>query len=685
MIVRRVEMRTTNKLTYSLAGFVALITFAVYLASLQNEFIAEWDDGEYVLNNPYIRSINLAFLRWAFFDFHASNWHPLTWISHAIDYAVWGANPLGHHLTSVILHAVNTFLVVVLIMRLQEVATGTTPSGQETSVLDEHGMLITAGVTGLLFGLHPVHVESVAWIAERKDLLCALFFLLSIAGYVKYVTVIGNEPIDQGVRTRYVKKEYLLSIGFFILALMSKPMAVSLPVVLMILDWYPFRRLRSVKTAWILLVEKLPFITFSLISSVLTVLAQRAGGAIIEIQALPLPSRLLVAAQSLLMYLWKMAVPRDLIPYYPYPKNISFASLEFLFAIALVIGITIFCIIIAKRHRLGLAVWGYYVVTLLPVIGIVQVGSQSMADRYTYLPSLAPFLIIAVGTSWGYDKIIRLNRSRSVIMILFLCAGIVIFAGLSFLSIRQMPVWNNGLSVWSYVIEKEPEKVSIAYTNLGAAYQKMGQYDKAMENYDKAITLDPNDYLAYTNRGVIFDRLGQFDKALESYNKAVISNPGDYKAYFNRGLTYDKMGRIADAIEEFQMATRLNMPDPMAVAWAYNNLGILYTKAGMYDRSIAAFNISISVEPNNPHTFNNRGFTYAYSGQYKRAIEDFSKAILLDKNYGNAYFHRGDAYLRTGNRELAISDFKQGCDLGDMEACGALQASQLMIAPEKKN
>jgi Tfp pilus assembly protein PilF len=683
--VGRVEMRTTKKLTYFLAGSVAVVTFAVYLASLQNGFIAEWDDGEYVLNNPYIRSIGLGFLRWAFFDFHASNWHPLTWISHAMDYAVWGANPLGHHLTSVILHAVNAFLVVLLIMRLQGMAAATTPSGQERSVLDEHGMLITAGVTGLLFGLHPVHVESVAWIAERKDLLCALFFLLSIAGYVEYVTVTGNEPIDQGVRTRYVKKEYLFSLGFCILALMSKPMAVSLPVVLLILDWYPFRRLRSVKTAWILLLEKLPFITCSLISSVLTVLAQRAGGAIVEVQALPLSSRLLVAAQSLLMYLWKMAVPRDLIPYYPYPKDISFASLEFLFAIALVIGITIFCIIIAKRHKLGLAAWGYYVVTLLPVIGIVQVGSQSMADRYTYLPSLAPFLIIAVGISWGYNKIMRLNWPRSVIMILFLSAGTVIFAGLSFLSIRQMRVWENGFSLWSYVIEKEPEKVSIAYTNLGSAYQKTGQYDKAMENYDKAITLDPHDYLAYTNRGVIFDRLGQFDKALESYNKAVISNPGDYKAYFNRGLTYDKMGRIAEAIEEFQIATRLNMPDPMIAAWAYNNLGILYSKAGMYDRSIAAFNISISLEPNNPYTYNNRGFTYAYSGQYEMAVDDFSKAILLDKNYGNAYFHRGDAYLRLGNRELAISDFRQGCDLGDMEACDAFQASQHMIAPDRKN
>jgi len=678
------EMKTTNKLTYYLAGFVAVITLAVYLAALQNGFIAEWDDGEYVLYNPYIRSINLAFLRWAFFDFHASNWHPLTWISHAIDYAVWGANPLGHHLTSVVLHAVNAFLVVVLIMRLQEAAAGTRPSDQETSALDERGMLITAGVTGLLFGLHPVHVESVAWVAERKDLLCALFFLLSIAGYVKYVRGIGNESIDHAVRTRFVRKEYLLSLGFFILALMSKPMAVSLPAVLLILDWYPFRRLRSVKTARTLLFEKLPFIIFSLISSALTILAQRAWGALVEIQSIPLSSRMLVAAQSLIAYLWKMAAPRDLIPYYPYPKDISLLSVDVLVAIALVIGITIFCILIAKRHKLGLAAWGYYVVTLLPVIGIVQVGSQSMADRYTYLPSLAPFLIVAAGTSWSYNKAVRLNWSRSVVTILFLSAGIMIFTGLSFLSIRQMHIWENGLSLWSYVIEKQPEKASIAYTNLGSAYQKAGQYDKAMENYDKAIALDPNDYLAYTNRGVIFDKLGQFDNAIESFNKAIIANHNDYKPYFNRGLLYDKMGRISDAIDDFQTATRLSTLDPRAVAWAQNNLGILYGKAGMYDRSIAAFNISIAIEPNNPFTFNNRGFTYALSGQDKMAIEDFSKAIILDHNYANAYFHRGDAYRRTGNIELAISDFKQGCDMGDMEACSALAALQTMTRPDRE-
>jgi len=677
-------VQKTKNFKYYLAGFIAFITFAVYLASLQNGFIAEWDDGEYVLYNPYIRSFNLAFLRWAFFDFHSSNWHPLTWISHAIDYAVWGVNPLGHHLTSVVIHAVNTFLVAVLVIRLQEIATGTRPRGQEALVLDEPRKLITAGVAALLFGLHPVHVESVAWIAERKDLLCALFFLLSIIWYGKYVTATGAESTDNAVRSRFYRREYLLSFGFFVLALMSKPMAVSLPVVLLILDWYPFRRLRSVKTALTLLVEKLPFIMFSLISSALTILAQRAWGALVEIQTLPLSSRLLIAAQALLMYLWKMAVPRDLVPYYPYPKDISLISVDFLLSIALVVGLTVFCIIIAKRHKLGLAAWSYYVVTLLPVLGIMQVGSQSMADRYTYLPSLAPFLIVAAGASWGYEKAIILSRSKSMVMALFLTAGVVALAGLSLLSIRQMHIWENGLSLWSYVIEKEPDKASLAYTNLGSAYQKMGQLDRAMENYDKAITLDPNDYLAYTNRGVILDKMGESDRALESYGKAVISNPGDYKAYFNRGLLYDKMGRIAEAIEDFEMALRLNMMDPGTVAWAHNNLGILYGKAGMYDRSIAEFNIAIAIDPNNPITFNNRGFAYAYNGQDRKAIEDFTKAIILDQNYASAYFQRGDAYLRTGNKELAIADFQKGCDLGDMYACSALQAAR-MIKPQKGN
>lgn len=661
-------MKNTQNIKHYLAGSVAVITFGVYLSSLQNSFIAEWDDGEYVLNNLHIHSFNLAFLRWAFLDFYASNWHPLTWISHALDYAIWGLNPLGYHLTNNILHAANTFLVVYLIVRLQCILKETDQGSRVTSLLSERAMLITAGVTGLLFGLHPVHVESVAWISERKDLLCALFFLLSIIMYTRYVKLV-DEDMAQKKWTRFFFKEYQLTLGFFILSLLSKPMAVSLPIVLLILDWYPFRRIQTLKTFQKVFVEKFPLVALSLISSILTVLAQKTGGAVVSMENVPLSERLSVAARSLITYLWKLAVPRDFIPYYPYPKNISLGSPEYVLAVALVIGITVCCVLVARRHKLWLTAWGYYVATLLPVIGIVQVGSQSMADRYTYLPSLAPFLIIAAGTSWCYDTMINRRRWGFRAIMLFFGAGMLICVGMSYLTIRQIQIWENGLSVWSYVIEREPRQVSIAYTNLGSVYQKMGQYDKAMENFDNALYLDQDDYLAYLNRGVIFDKLGQLDKAIENYNKAVILHPNDYAVYFNRGLTYGKIGNLPGAIEDFKGVIALNPNEYRA----YNNIGILYSTAGMYDKAIESFSRCVAINPDYAIAYNNRGLNYSFINQYDRAIEDFTATIRLDPNNDSAYLNRANMHLRTGGKAQAETDYRRACELGNGDSCSALQ------------
>ena len=272
-------MKRTTNIKYYLAGFVALVTFLIYLTALRNDFI-NWDDGPYVYENPHIRSLNAAFFKWAFFDFYESNWHPLTWVSHAVDYAIWGLNPLGHHLTNIILHTINAFIVVFLVIRLLEAWKERTTWNGPPSFLNERAALIAAGTTGLLFGLHPVHVESVAWVAERKDLLCALFFLLSIIAYTKYASGMDKEPVNSNKAPRFFNKNYLAALGLFILALLSKPMAVSLPVVLLVLDWFPFNRIRSGRTLWAAGVEKLPFIALSLVSSIITVLAQKAGGAL---------------------------------------------------------------------------------------------------------------------------------------------------------------------------------------------------------------------------------------------------------------------------------------------------------------------------------------------------------------------------------------------------------------------
>jgi tetratricopeptide (TPR) repeat protein len=575
-------VKKNTALRYYLAGAAALATFVVYLAALQNDFV-NWDDDHYVIKNLAIRSFDGPFFRWAFLDFYESNWHPLTWISHAADYAIWGLNPLGHHLTNIVLHAVNTVIVVLLIIRLLEVFTARTVQSGGSPFLNERTIPIAAGVTGLLFGLHPIHVESVAWVAERKDLLCALFFLISITLYVRHVSSTNNESDKKNRVSRFFSKSLLLSLGFFILALLSKPMAVTLPVVLLILDWYPFNRIRSLKTLGAAGFEKLPFIALSFFSSIVTIRAQSSVNAIWE--ALPLSGRLVVASKSLVAYLWKMMLPLELIPFYPYPQKISFFSLEYLATVALVVGITIACVVIGKKQKFWLSTWGYYVVTLIPVLGIVQVGGQLMADRYTYLPSLGPFLVLGLGAAWITEKVNTLKSWGPVIKALGAAGLFVIFISLSYLTFQQVGIWKNSIDLWTYVITREPSGAPVAYYNRGKAYMEMGRFDKAAEDFDATIAVDPQYYEAYNNRGILYERAGLFDKAIELFNRAIIIDPLNYIAYTSRGYSYADLGQYDRAIEDFNTAIRLNQNSDRTFLWrAY-----LYLRIGKRELAVADF------------------------------------------------------------------------------------------------
>jgi tetratricopeptide (TPR) repeat protein len=633
---------------YYLAASVSLLTFLVYLKSLQNEFV-NWDDSLYVFENPHLHFLSPTFFRWAFFDFYAANWHPLTWMSHALDYAIWGLNPVGHHLTNNILHAANTFLVVMLTVRLLKIYRERTQLEGSATFLDDRSTLIAGGVAGLLFGLHPVHVESVAWVAERKDLLCALFFLLSIMMYMKYA--LGAN--DEGQRTERMRQRlehkgstpfamrfalcadryYLTALGFFVFALLSKPMAVSLPAVLLILDWFPLRRIQTVKSLRPALFEKLPFIALSLISSILTVLAQKSGDAIIEMKLLPLSIRLTVAAKALISYIWKMILPLNLIPYYPYPEDASFLSFGYLLSILLVLGITMLCVGILRKVKLWASVWSYYVVTLIPVLGIIQVGGQAMADRYTYLPSLGPFLVMGVLAAWVSMKADRVKK-KSLKIIAPAAAIIFLFFTLIYLTIQQISVWKNNFTLWNYVIESQRREIPFVYYHRGLAFMAMGRMDRALDDINKAIALDPSDYYAYINRGLANSETGQVDKAIEDFDKAVSLNPRSYEAYNNKGMVYGKIGLFGNAIEQF--------------------------------------NKSIDIKPNSL-AYGNRGLAYSLIGDYDRALQDLNNAIELDNNDAGSYGARGNLYLKTGNSELAVSDFQKACDLRDERACNALR------------
>jgi hypothetical protein len=511
----------SNKSNYYLAGAVSVITFLVYLSSLQNEFV-HLDDPVYVFENPHITSLDISFFKWAFFDFYASNWHPLTWLSHALDYAIWGLNPVGHHLTNITLHSINTFIVVLLTARLVEISQEKVSTAETPISLDAKRIMTVGGATGLLFGLHPIHVESAAWVSERKDLLCALFFLLSITVYTRYVIPVNKETGPKQVKSSFLNKHYLLSLCFFALALFSKPMAVSLPVVLMILDWYPFNRIRSVKTFCSVFTEKIPLFSLSVVSSILTILAQKSGGAVITLEFIPFSTRLLVAPKALITYLWNIIFPWNLSPFYPYPLNPSFFSLEYLFPIVVIIGFTMFAIAIAKKERLWLAAYLYYIFTLLPVIGIVQVGFQAMADRYTYLPSLGIFLIFGLALHRVEKNVYDVIKGAILRRVFAIVAALSLLGSITYLTVNQITIWKSDFSLWNHIIEKTPEGVGVyyAYKSRGSIYNQMGQLDKAIDDYSKAIALNQGDTQTIVYRGLAYLKLGQVQLAIADFNRA---------------------------------------------------------------------------------------------------------------------------------------------------------------------
>lgn len=591
------------------AGLSAAATSVIYLPALRNGFVT-WDDSEYIYENLYIMALDVKFLKWAFFSFHSSNWHPLTWLSHAIDYAIWGLDPLGHHLTSVVLHGLNTFIVVLLAIRLLEAA----------EIRSRLKIPFAAVITGLLFGLHPLNVESVAWGSERKNVLCGFFFLLSLLSYIRYVNwrVKGQENPGRW----FFDGSYLSALGLFFLALLSKPMAVSLPVVLLIIDWYPFRRFEGIGKLRLLIIEKLPFFMLSLAAGLITLMAQKA--AMKNLVLYPLSSRILVGFKSLIAYPVKALFPGKLIPFYPYPGNVSLLSYEYLIPLLLVVGIAAVCLIISKRQRMWAAVAGYYLVTILPVLGIIQVGDQAMADRYAYLPCLGPFLIIGLGVAHVPERL-SLSGYKNPIWRAspFFVAGLLLII-MSLVTIRQIGIWKDGRALWTYELKSEPVNHG-AYNGLGAYYLEARLYDKALKYFTEAVRLTPVPNAEYYyNRAHAYAGLERYEEAAEGYTEAIrLSHGANFSYYNDRAIACAKTGRYKDALRDYLTALSLNS----GAAEVYYNLGNLYMKLGRHEEALKVYTQAINLIPRpNPDYYNNRGIANKELGYLKEAIRDLRQA-----------------------------------------------------------
>lgn len=526
-------------------AIVVVLTFFCFLPALWNALL-EWDDSGYILNNTHIHTFSLETFRWAFCDFYLNYWAPLTWLSLALDYAVWGVNPVGYHLVNNLLHALNAGMFFLVSREL--LSTHARAEAGET--FSSRTVLYCALLAAMLFAIHPLRVESVAWATERKDVLSLFFGLPAALLYLRHVRAIED-------RDWSVTGPYLMSIVCFSLSLLSKSLVVTLPVVLLVLDWYPFRRWKSARIPTLML-EKLPFFLLSGVVSLITMRAQ--VNAITSFEQINLFTRILNAFNSIIAYLRLTIWPFGISPFYVHPNTITSFSLEYAVAIIFFVVISLFCILTLKRLPILMAVWLIYLITLLPFLGFTQVGPQAMAGRFTYLAGLPLALLFAVGVTSVYARI-----ADSRVAIVTLGIGIALILSISgFLTVREISFWKDDVTLWTRVINLNPHVSGRAYFQRSNAYRVKRDYQKALSDINEAIAIATRkNYNAmhdiYGERAKIYSDMGNLSGAITDYTKALETATGAARSMilYDRGTVYIKMGMVALADEDFKLSNIL--------------------------------------------------------------------------------------------------------------------------------
>jgi tetratricopeptide (TPR) repeat protein len=549
-----------------------LLTLIAYFPVFQCGF-TNWDDDRMILDNPHLQHMDVSFFLWMFTTFLSGNWIPLTWFSLALDRILGGSNPWFYHLHNLILHLANTFLVFFVSFK--------------TLILSDSGegkrnrALAAAFLTSALFGLHPLHVESVAWVTERKDVLYGFFFLLSLLLY-----------LDGAARGRWKGISWKLSLACFTLSLMAKPMAATLPLILLLLDAWPLKRLAG-KPGGVFL-EKIPFFLISVAGGIITLASQNDAKAIGALARLTLDVRIMNAFHSLVFYVWKMVLPLGLHPLYLYPKYND--GIGRWVPVILVASVGVVCFLWRKaKPYLGIA-WLYYFFTLLPVLGLLSFGFQSAADRYTYLPCLGPFLLFSAGIG-------ILLQGRPKLFILF---SILLAAVLGTLTLKQVDIWKDSVSLWENEVQtfqkmaNVDETAYIAYDNLAQACFSAGRYEDALRAYDSALAYNPDISVAHLGKGVVFLRMGNARQSVEECQKAAALDPQEATAPFMLSRAYHELGLVDEETLELEKTVGLK-PDFVE---ALVNLGVLYAMRGQYADAGKEFQVALALDPANPQLIN---------------------------------------------------------------------------------
>jgi hypothetical protein len=504
---------------------IATLTVAIYWPLLQNDFI-DFDDDVYVTGNMMIRQgLTLKGFLWAFTTFHAGNWHPLTWLSHMLDVELFGLNPVGHHATSLLIHTVNSLLLCALLHRLT-------------------GFLGRSMFVALLFALHPLHVESVVWVAERKDVLSTLFWFLTMWAYIAYT----NKPS---------LKRYLPVVLIFTLGLMAKQMLVTLPVILLLIDFWPLKRLSPLQgegrpgqvSIQFLLFEKLPLLVLSAAASLLIIRAHASARALFRVDQDSILLHSGNAFLSYVKYIHNMFWPVDLALFYPFEAS-AVTALKVAGAVVLLAAVTASVVLQRKRHPYLVFGWFWYLITLFPVIGFIRVGGQALADRYTYIPLIGLFIIIV----WGGAEVAGTRRNM-----LTAAAGVAAFviAILSVQTVTQVRYWKSSYDLYAHALAVV-ERNWLAHNNMGILLSQHNRNDAAIVHFQESVRLNPKGVEGFRNLGNSYQMAGRYGEAIEAYHQAVWLNPNDPESHYRLGLAYLLAGNNDLAYQEYRQLLRID-------------------------------------------------------------------------------------------------------------------------------
>ncbi len=612
-----------------LAATLMAVVFIVFFPSLGSSF--NYDDERNIIENQDYRGLGASHLRWMFTTFDMGHYQPLSWMSLGLDYLVWGMDPWGYHLTSLILHAANALLVYLIARALLNLA------GRPAS--SDIGAFIAA----MLFSIHPLRVESVVWVTERRDVLSSFFLLATILLYLR----------AQGTDAAAGRRRFFFAALFtYLLSLLSRAMGVTLPIILLILDVYPLRRLggdrrrifgREVRGVWL---EKIPFVALAAIAAIIAPIAQHHVDANIPLWRHSVGGRIAQACYGLVFYIYKSLIPLDLSPIYELRLPLKIFAMKYVLSAIALLGMTTAVVLLRRRLPALVVAAACYVVLLLPVLGFAQSGPQEVADRYSYLPMIGWGVLLGAIASDHWLKQRRLAVAAPTILLAVI---------LGILTWRQCLVWHNPLSLWTHAVQHGPPACSAEF-NLANVLAKTGEREAALEHYRKGFDIYPGMASAHQSYAMCLSELGRREEAIREFKRVIELDPTHGGAHYELGRVYGEQRRFPEAKAEYREAIRLSKN----MAKAYVNLGgILADVDKDYSAALQLYGQALTIDPDHRDGHYNMAIALDAVGKTDEAVSHYRSAIRIDPAFPEAHINLGNIFARQGRVHEAVAEYRK--------------------------